>query len=234
MNSFFRTYLFRSVCLSCLLGLWMSWGGTVVQAQQQQEVSAGREFDPQRLDSYREDRAFDYGQEPLPEGVEQRPEPKPIARPELGNFLIYLMYGLATVVVLGLIIFVISKTVGKSSSSLAMAGIPDLENQDIREVDLQQLLQAAIQAGEYRPAVRLLFLESLKRMTEQEWINWKPNKTNHDYQREMADRSQAEEFRQLTFAYEYIWYGNFSLEASQFEALRRRFGAFHQQISPKP
>jgi len=112
--------------------------------------------------------------------------------------------------------------------------IPDLVEQDIREVDLQHLLQAAIQAGEYRPAVRLLFLESLKQMTEKEWINWKPNKTNHDYQREMAEHPQAEEFHQLTFAYEYIWYGNFSVDASQFERLRRRFEAFHQQISPQP
>ncbi|MEM7658807.1 MAG: DUF4129 domain-containing protein [Bacteroidota bacterium] len=191
-----------------------------------------REYRADQLEAYQQDEAFQYGIQPLPPGQKKRKEQQitPPKRVQWGQILKYLIYFVVGAALLGLAGYIISRTMGKGSKFVSTAGIPDLAETDIREVPFQNLLQQAISQGAYRNAVRLLFLENLKHLTEAELIHWKQNKTNYDYQAELQGNPLAEDFRQLILAYEYVWYGNLQLSPDQFAQIHQRFSQFQQQV----
>jgi hypothetical protein len=56
----------------------------------------------------------------------------------------------------------------------------------------------------------------LKSLDTKNLINWKLHKTNHDYEIEIADTDIKADFISLTRYFEYIIYGNFSLDEAGF------------------
>lgn len=112
---------------------------------------------------------------------------------------------------------------------------PDVfaENENIHEIDLEEIISQHIAKGEYRKAVRYLYLKALKILDTAELINWKIEKTNHDYQRELQKQPFRQEFAALSALYEYVWYGNFLPERANFEQIQSDFRLFYKKIEPK-
>lgn len=209
------------------------WGLSLLPGQVQAEPPEIRQYEAEQLATSAEDEAFQYGLQPLPPSQKRKQSeaetPKTIP---MGQVLKFLLYALVGLVLIGLAAYIISRTMGKNARLVSTAGIPDLEETDIREVNFPDLLQHAISQRAYRNAVRLLFLDGLKQLTEANLIHWKANKTNHDYQAELRGHPLSEDFRQLTRAYEYVWYGNLLLSQEQFAQIHQRFTHFLQQLPP--
>ena len=55
------------------------------------------------------------------------------------------------------------------------------ETENIFEINFQQEIDKAVQAGNYRLAVRLLFLRLLKNLAEKNIIQYQQDRTNFDY-----------------------------------------------------
>ena len=108
-------------------------------------------------------------------------------------------------------------------------GFEELE-ENIHEMDFDQLIQQAIQDKAYRRGVRLLYLETLKELTSHEWIQWKINKTNFDYQEELRHTPLIHDFESLTLDYEYVWYGDFPVNESGFNSMRKTFQQFQAAV----
>ncbi|MFD2786465.1 DUF4129 domain-containing protein [Hymenobacter rubripertinctus] len=106
-------------------------------------------------------------------------------------------------------------------------------SEDIHRIDFDQELIRAEQAGNYRLAVRLGYLLALRHLTERHLIRWQPDKTNHDYLRELAGTRWAAGFRSLTRQFEYVWYGELPLSAAQYPALREDRQEFIRRLSGK-
>lgn len=107
------------------------------------------------------------------------------------------------------------------------------EIEDLQEVDFDGLVQEATAAGDFRRAVRLLYLKTLKALAARALIAWQPEKTNHEYLRELEERPQADlaaSFSRLTYLFEYIWYGDFPVDARAFERARGTFSDFDQTL----
>ena len=100
-----------------------------------------------------------------------------------------------------------------------------LEN--IHEIDFREQIEAAIAAGNFRLAVRLYYLRTLKTLSDRDLINWQPDKTNSTYVSEISDLSTKELFAQLTLSFEYVWYGNFMVNSDNFNSLKERFDQFN-------
>jgi hypothetical protein len=99
----------------------------------------------------------------------------------------------------------------------------DNVEQYIHESDLEHFLREAIAAGNFPLAIRLYYLQVIKKLSESEAIRWSREKTNRDYLRETRAHRAAAEFRATTRIYERVWYGNQQLDEPAYQKLEPEF-----------
>lgn len=97
--------------------------------------------------------------------------------------------------------------------------------EDIYKIDFQKLISEAIAKKDFRKAVRLHFLLLLKQLTDKNLIQWKIDKTNKDYSVELTNNRFNKQFKEITFLYEYFWYGNFPIDESKYQNTIEKFKA---------
>lgn len=101
---------------------------------------------------------------------------------------------------------------------------------DITELDTEDLIRKAHNANDYKLAIRLYFLDLLKKLHEIGMIAWTKDKTNRDYLSELFTKQYYfDEVRRLTAAYERVWYGEHIPTAERYHELKDEF----QHISQK-
>jgi cell division protein FtsL len=101
------------------------------------------------------------------------------------------------------------------------------------ELDLstyEKQIQAAIAAGKLRLAVRLLYLQTLRLLSDKEIISFSKEKTNAAYLRAMAQTAWYKPFANLTLDYEYIWYGEIPVNEAQFDVIHKHFSQFMNEL----
>jgi hypothetical protein len=98
------------------------------------------------------------------------------------------------------------------------------------ESDMDRLLRLAVDSGDLKTAVRVLYLRLLWQLHERRWIIWKKDKTNHDFLLEMRSRKSYRIFNELTLAYEIIWYGDTEVDASGFDVILKKFNSYGKMI----
>lgn len=88
-------------------------------------------------------------------------------------------------------------------------------------------LHDALRIPDYRLAVRIHYLNSLQELHEKGLIRFEIEKTNWDYIHELSN-DHKKEFIVLTKYFEYIWYGEFSVDEARYLELKQRFKQFNQ------
>jgi len=101
------------------------------------------------------------------------------------------------------------------------------EERIIQEEDLNKLIEEAVRNKQYRLAVRYYYLNMLKKLINKGLIQWHNEKTNRDYVREMANDQRAPYFKNLTFIYDYVWYGNYHPAENEFKEIENDFKSFN-------
>ncbi len=96
--------------------------------------------------------------------------------------------------------------------------------------DPDELIEKAIAAGNYRLAVRYLYLNTLKSLAAGKYIEISRNKTNYEYAAEVRKHSFANDFASLTLKYEYTWYGEYPLDAKLFAQVHLEFISFNKNM----
>jgi hypothetical protein len=149
---------------------------------------------------------------------------------ESGSFFYYFF------VVMGVlfVIFILFKITGINairiirghSATIVIPYTESLEN--IHEIDFEREIDDAITRNNYRLAVRLLYLSSLKYLNEARLINWQIEKPNATYISELPEGEKRNAFGVLTRQFEYIWYGNFQIDVDTFKSIRSSFQQFKQ------
>jgi len=107
------------------------------------------------------------------------------------------------------------------------------EEQIIKNEDIPALINDAINQKNFRLAIRYYYLLSLKYLTESESILWQPQKTNEDYINEIDKDHLKVEFKNITRIYDYVWYGEFNVDAIKFETLKRPFEHLNNTITKR-
>lgn len=142
------------------------------------------------------------------------------------------------IIVLGVaaLLYLIIKLLGMEVSTLfsRKAKTANLDYQtytdNIHGIDFNEELQKAIHTGNYRLAVRLLYLDCLKKLSDYQLIDWQPAKTNTAYISELGHGRIQDEFRQLTRQFEYVWYGDFHIGQQHFAHLHDAFQQFDKEL----
>ncbi len=118
-----------------------------------------------------------------------------------------------------------SSFLSRSRKNIA-SDIAVIEEENVSDPD--SLLRNAIRSGNYRLAVRYLYLQSLQRLSEKKFIEINTNKTNYEYVMEVRRHKFANEFASLTLQYEYVWYGEYPVDERLFEQIQGRFTQFNK------
>ena len=103
-------------------------------------------------------------------------------------------------------------------------------DENIHEMDFDNLIQEAIAQHDYRKAIRLLFLKSLKMLADKNYIHWEQGKTNHDYLSELPATDLKKGFHELNFYFEYAWYGNFAVTHDMFMNIQLVFKQWRDNV----
>lgn len=96
-------------------------------------------------------------------------------------------------------------------------------DENIHEMDFEKLIQDAINQGDYRKGVRLVFLYSLKMLADRQLIHWEQGKTNHDYVAELKAGELRNGLDELSLYFDYAWYGNFNINVELFNKVNDIF-----------
>ncbi|MDQ2863681.1 MAG: hypothetical protein M3R50_08575 [Bacteroidota bacterium] len=96
--------------------------------------------------------------------------------------------------------------------------------------EYNELIRNAESNKDYNLAVRYLYLQTLKKLSDNEIILFSPDKTNNKYVEELSGQSYQKEFASLTHNYEYVWYGKFSIVLNRYEQLKEQFISFNKTI----
>ena len=103
-------------------------------------------------------------------------------------------------------------------------------HENIHEMDFDTLIREATERNEYRLATRLVFLYALKILSDKQLIDFKPGKTNHDYVEELPKGDLKTGLNELSFYFDYAWYGNFSINENQFQKVKQTFTFWKDKV----
>lgn len=95
-----------------------------------------------------------------------------------------------------------------------------VEEDTIYGVDFDKEIDAAFSRNDYRETVRLLYLQTLKQLSDDEAIDWQPYKTPTEYIYEVKNNALKMPFRELTGRFLRVRYGNFEATETLFREMQ--------------
>ena len=102
----------------------------------------------------------------------------------------------------------------------------DVDTDDIFAINYNREIEKAAGAGNYRLAIRLMFLRLLKNLSEKNIIQYKHDRTNFDYLLQLVSTKYYNDFFRLTRNYEYSWYGQFPVSEEAYKVIKKEYERF--------
>lgn len=141
----------------------------------------------------------------------------------------------AYVFIVSVIVYVTLKLMGVNFSGLYRKKnnneIPyETLGENIHTIDFADSIAEATVQRNYRLAVRLYYLKTLKELADRKMIDWRINKTNRSYVYELNSPTLRPDFERITLQFEYAWYGDFSVDETQFLNIKNQFLTFSDSI----
>lgn len=102
--------------------------------------------------------------------------------------------------------------------------------EDIHSLDYEIMIEDAISNKKFRYAIRLNYLRSLKILSDKNLIHWKTDKTNNEFINEIKQISLKEKFKNITYDFEYIWYGEFEIDQTSYNQLQNQYSDFNSSL----
>jgi hypothetical protein len=149
-----------------------------------------------------------------------------------GNFAGVLLRFFAIVLVGFLLYFIIKFLLGKNGNFLfgkknRKVDIKDEElHEDIHEINFPESILKFEKSGDFRSAVRYQFLFTLKKLSDKKLIVWNQEKTNKDYVSELKAPHLKDEFYNLSYIFDYVWYGEFAIDEENYLKFKNQYQSF--------
>ena len=145
---------------------------------------------------------------------------------------------LILLVVIGLLGFFIYRTV----TTLSLKRKTEASEDDPLEVDIQaeermvaegvdqNLLELAEHRRQFSVSVRLLYIQLLKELQDGEYLRYRRDYSNQDYQRQLGNSPFLADFRAVTGDYERFWYGEYALDLLSYRQVKGKFTRLFERI----
>ena len=108
--------------------------------------------------------------------------------------------------------------------------IQKIEEEPSIESNLEALLDLALNENNFREAIRISYLLSIRNLNENHIITYTINKTNFEYVSEVGGHPAFPLFRDLTITFERIWFGDVFANESTFNSYRAKYIALNDII----
>ncbi|KMQ68104.1 hypothetical protein ACM39_09620 [Chryseobacterium sp. FH2] len=131
-----------------------------------------------------------------------------------------------------LLYFIIKTLLGKNGSFIfgkrnKKVDINDEDlHENIHEINFPESIAKFENQKDYRSAIRYQFLFILKKLSDKKIINWNPEKTNKDYVAELKAPHLKNEFYNLSYIFDYVWYGEFSIDEDNYLKFKNQYQSF--------
>lgn len=102
--------------------------------------------------------------------------------------------------------------------------------ENIHEINFDEAIAQAYKDGDFRLAIRLQYLKTLKVLTDRSLITWTPHRTNHNYAEDLGRSPLRNDFEKITRYFEFAWYGAFPIEEPEFLEMKEWSNSFYQKI----
>lgn len=106
----------------------------------------------------------------------------------------------------------------------------EIDTEDIFNLNYQGEIDKATRQGNYRLAIRLMFLRLLKNLSEKNIIQFSQGKTNFDYLVQLQPTKYYKDFFRITRNYEYSWYGKFEVGEQAYYSIVNDFKNLERQL----
>lgn len=149
-----------------------------------------------------------------------------------GNIAGILVRLFAILLVGFLLYFIIKYLIGKDGNFLfgkknKKVTIKDEElHENIHEINFPESILKFEKSGDFRSAVRYQFLFVLKKLSDKKLITWNPEKTNKDYVAELKAAHLKDDFFNLSYIFDYVWYGEFSISEESYQKFKNQYQSF--------
>jgi hypothetical protein len=144
-------------------------------------------------------------------------EKKESAITEVFAMIFRLLALICIIGLIGFILFQLFKLIETTDKTLELK--ESLSVEEIQEIDSEDLLQKALDEGDYRTAIRMKFIIILQEFNKNDLIQWKEEKTNRDYLNELRQTNKYAFFREASSIYNLIWYGNHNITKEDYALL---------------
>lgn len=199
---------------------------------------APRNFDESKLNELRKDEDYNYTEAPtVAESLWDRFWRwlgqffnivfNEMAYTDWGNVLLYVLAVCVLVIIVMAVLKVDAFRVLAGSDKNVTKGV---FHENIHEMDFDTLIKEALAKRDFRNAVRLVFLQSLKLLSDRQYIDWQPGKTNHDYLDEVQSLDVKQGLGQLSYYFDYTWYGGFAISETQFIRVKTIFDSWQNTV----
>lgn len=200
--------------------------------------TAKRTFDEQKLEELRADSDFQYEViKPDPKGAFQRFIERiqnwfaRLFASEASQTIIDILFRLLLVVAF---IYFVMKLAGVEISTVFKPNKAkkldyEINEERLSDIDFEKEITLAIQSKQWRFAIRLIYLNSLKFLSDHSALEIKKGKTNREYVYELGNSPQVQDFERLSFIFDYTWYGHFEANSE----ITNRAQAYLSEISKR-
>ncbi len=149
--------------------------------------------------------------------------------PNLTEIMEYLVYVLLGVLALYLLIkFIMGENISSLFTKKAVSIMDiNIAEEHIENLDLNALISNAVQQKNFRLAIRYQHLKVLKLLSQKNIIEWHYEKTNLDYQNEITLAPLKPLFKEVSYLYDYIWYGEQEIDDTKYRMAQSRFIALN-------
>lgn len=124
-------------------------------------------------------------------------------------------------VIVGALVFVYNFGGGRTLFQLRKKSsailFPHATISDIENLDIDMMIQRAVEQNDYREAVRLCYIDILKNLAGEKLIRWRADYTNHTYVQQLQSTPFAVQFEEISSLFDYLVYGEFHADETVFQ-----------------
>jgi hypothetical protein len=93
------------------------------------------------------------------------------------------------------------------------------EEENIHEIDFDREIAAALDNRNYWLAIRMIYLHTLRMLSDNRIIDWQIHKTPTEYLYEIGKKEMKQPFREMTNHFLQVRYGNYAASPERFDAM---------------